>query len=202
MRVLNLSLFLLLWALPAVIIAQDAPPADPMKDGTIAEQFDHVIDKANRYKEGVKVYQVIPDAIFKQLESNVEEEISQLEATIENSETTIQQQAGEIESLKEQTTELQGQIDKLSKEKDQMNLLGVAPMKKAAYRTVMWAIIAGLGFLVFFFAGSSVRSRSVTKQHKTQLEKVRAEFDEYRKKTMEEDQKLRRKLQDEINKRL
>ena len=64
----------------------------------------------------------------------------------------------------------------------------------------MWSIISilllSLGLFIFKFRNSNV----ITKDARNKLVEVEEEFDRHRQKTIEEQQQLRRKLQDEINK--
>lgn len=64
----------------------------------------------------------------------------------------------------------------------------------------MWSIIGGLFVLLLFFIYKFKNSNAVTKQAKKSLEETEEEFEEHRKIALEREQKVRRQLQDEINK--
>jgi hypothetical protein len=57
-------------------------------------------------------------------------------------------------------------------------------------------LILGLFLFIVKFKNSNI----ITKQTKLKLSEIEQEFDTYRQKKLEEQQLLRRKLQDEINK--
>jgi F0F1-type ATP synthase membrane subunit a len=80
-----------------------------------------------------------------------------------------------------------------------MSLLGLQ-MSKTSYNVLMWAIIAGLLALLLFFIFKFKNSNSVTRNVKNALEEIEEEFDEHRKTALDREQKVRRQLQDEINK--
>ena len=58
-------------------------------------------------------------------------------------------------------------------------------------------LVLGLLFFIIKFKNSNI----ITKQTKHKLSEIEQEFDSYRQKKLEEQQILRRKLQDEINKK-
>ena len=57
-------------------------------------------------------------------------------------------------------------------------------------------MLLALTYFIFKFSKSNV----LTKEAKSNLIEVEQEFEQHRKKTLEREQKLRRQLQDEINK--
>jgi len=73
-------------------------------------------------------------------------------------------------------------------------------MSKSGYNMLMWIIIAGLLALLVLFIYKFKNSNSVTKQAKNALAEIEEEFEEHRKVALEREQKVRRQLQDELNK--
>ena len=64
----------------------------------------------------------------------------------------------------------------------------------------MFLIIGTLTVLLMIFITKFKRSNSVTIQTKLTLKEVETEFEEHRKIALEREQKVRRQLQDELNK--
>jgi hypothetical protein len=64
----------------------------------------------------------------------------------------------------------------------------------------MWSIIGALLALLIFFVYKFNNSNVVTKEAKLALSEMEEEFEEHRKVALEREQKVRRQLQDEINK--
>ena len=64
----------------------------------------------------------------------------------------------------------------------------------------MWVIVFALVLILVFFIYKYKQSNVLTKEAKKNLAENEAEFDEYRKKSLEKQQKLGRQLQDEKNK--
>ena len=113
--------------------------------------------------------------------------------------STIESQLSEIDGLKSNLSNTQNTLDATNKEKDSMSLFGWQ-MSKAGYNTMLWSIIAGLGVLLLFFIFKFKNSNAVTRAAKRSLEEIELEFEEHRRVALEREQKVRRQLQDEINK--
>ena len=73
-------------------------------------------------------------------------------------------------------------------------------MTKNSYNLLLWSIITVLAITTVFFILRFKNSNSLTKAAKTNLAEIEEEFELHRKKSLEKEQKLRRQLQDEINK--
>ena len=71
---------------------------------------------------------------------------------------------------------------------------------KSSYNTTMWSIILFLlvaaGFLFYRFLNSA----KITNAAQLKMAEMEIELEDYRRNSLEREQKLRRKLQDEINK--
>jgi hypothetical protein len=80
-----------------------------------------------------------------------------------------------------------------------MALFGMQ-MSKGGYNALMWTIIAALFALLLLFIYKFKNSNSVTKQAKKVLLETEEEYEEYRRNALEREQKVRRQLQDELNK--
>ena len=88
--------------------------------------------------------------------------------------------------------------DALSKEKS-ISLFGLH-LNKTTYNLVVWSLIFLLIIGMIFYLFKYRNSHVYTKEAKERLAEVENEFEDYRKKTLINEQKLRRQLQDEINK--
>ncbi len=64
----------------------------------------------------------------------------------------------------------------------------------------MWSIIGGLLALLLLFIYKFKNSNSITREANHNLAEIEEEFDDHRRTALEREQKVRRQLQDEINK--
>lgn len=161
--------------------------------GTIKSQFDYMIKRSNNWQD----YEVIKNPVIRKFGSNVQDSLISFRTKLKDSKTLVNNQNTEITKLKDDMKSLQSQLDATVKSKDSMKFLGVE-LPKGTYNTIMWAIIfvslilAAICFLLF------KRSNSVTVETKNTLKEVREEFDMHRKNALVREQKLARKLQDEV----
>ena len=168
-----------------------------LSSGTISEQFDYVFKNSNRYQE----YRVIKMTWFEQLKSHVADSLKDLRADLSETQKVIEEQKKEIEKLNNTLQSTEENLTAVNIEKGNIKLLGIS-MKKAAYNTIMFGIIAGLAALLAIFIMRYLISNRATVSIKKRLDETIAEFEGYKQRAVEKEQKLRRELQDEINKRL
>ena len=162
---------------------------------SIENQFINVIDKSNNYQE----FKVIKKAKLYVLRKNVLDTISALDSKFTTSQVKIEKQKIEIESLTQSLSTTQSNLVASIEKENGIELLGMVT-KKATYNTILWSIIFVLIGLLGFLFYKFKNSHSVTKAAKLKLDETETDFEAHRRKTLENEQLLRRKLQDEINK--
>ena len=188
MKVITTLLFLgiALFALPT--FSQENSP-------TLDDQFVDVIEKSNRYED----YKVVKIYKLNNLKKNVLDSIRVFKDSMGYAHGKIDQQEYEIATAKDSITSLQSQLSISKQKEDGISLFG-SLIKKSTYKTTMWSIIGFLGLIVFFLFYKFRNSNSVTREANKKLAETEAEFEDHRQKNLEQQQILRRKLQDEINK--
>ena len=174
------------------IIAQENLPEQP---NTVENQFNELYKKSNNYQ----IYKVIKKNEYLRLQKSILDSIKVIKTDAASKQVKINEQQKSI-------TELQTKIDTLNTDlatsigkEDAISFIGI-PLDKATYNTIVWGIIfsllAGLAFFIYRFNNSNV----VTKETKSLLADTEEGFEQYKRKSIEKEQKLRRQLQDEINK--
>lgn len=162
---------------------------------SIEDQFENVINKSNSYRE----FKVVPKAKLDKLRKSILDSVASLETSISTKDTTISAQENQISTL-QSTLEATNNDLATSKEKeDGISLFGML-LKKDTYKTILFSLIGGLLFLLLFFIFRYKSSNSVTRTTNNKLAETESKFEAYRQKKLEDEQVLRRKLQDEINK--
>ena len=73
-------------------------------------------------------------------------------------------------------------------------------LSKGLYSTIMWVIVLILAGLLAFYIYKYTNSNVITKNSINELGELQQEYENYRKAAIEREQKVRRQLQDEINK--
>ncbi|CAH8283770.1 hypothetical protein EV196_102616 [Mariniflexile fucanivorans] len=196
-----LTLLTLLLSLTAISQTTDSDEDKlSLNSGTLDNQFEYVIKKSNGWNdERGQSYRVIKTYWLTELKAHVLDSLQSIKKDIIATEITVKAQTQEIADLKTRLTNTQNNLDKTKSEKNNMSLLGIQ-MSKSGYSGLMWSIIGVLLALLLFFIYQFKNSNAVTKEAKRVLADVEDEFEEHRKTAVEREQKVRRQLQDEINK--
>ena len=166
-----------------------------LNEGTLDNQFEFVIQRSNNYQE----YKVVKKTWLYAVKAYTMDSLKAIRENLNKTMATVDAQAKEISDLKSNLTNTQNSLDTTNKEKDSMVFLGMQ-MSKAGYSMLLWSIIGGLLALLLFFIYKFKNSNAVTRQAKKALAETEEEFEEHRKTALEREQKVRRQLQDEINK--
>lgn len=195
-KTLFFALFSLFLTVPA--ISQENDDDDEklsLNEGTLDNQFEYVIRKSYNYKE----YKSVKKTWLYALKAHTMDSLEAVRNDLNNTQKIVDSQAVQITDLKSKLGDTQTSLDNTIEEKDNMSLFGI-DMSKSNYSVLMWTIIGALLALLLFFIYKFRNSNSVTKQAKISLAETEEEFEEHRRIALEREQKVRRQLQDEINK--
>lgn len=196
----NLCFALCILSLYTPLQAQESAEPQSINEGSIGDQFEFAIKKSNNYNgPSGQSYEVIKRSMMLNLKTNTLDSLGAIQSKLEKASNTINSQQTEISTLKTDLAKTRGTLDATNKEKNSMELLGMQ-MSKTGYNVLMWAIIAGLFGLLLFFIFRFKHSNVVTKTTKTAFADLENEFKEHRRTALEREQKVKRELQDLINK--
>ncbi len=188
----NILLTLPLFLFALHVAAQDSIQ---IRKNTLNEQMTDAFDKSNSYQE----YKVVKKTQLATLKRNILDSVSSLEKKINSQESELAQQKKEIDSLRQNLKNTQQNLSNSKEKEDGIAVFGILT-SKAVYNTIMWSIIVLLlltgGFLFYRFLNSS----KITNVAELKMVEMEMELEDYRRNSLEREQKLRRKLQDEINK--
>ena len=189
---MKLYIILTAFLITSISLAQETTIEDT---NTIENQFDKIYRKSTTYQ----VYKVISKDSYQQLKSNVLDSLKSSKKNISKKESLLIAERNSIKETKELLAKTELELnDSLSKE----NSISVAGLQlsKTAYNLTLWSIIIAMLLALTYFIFKFSKSNVLTKEAKSNLIEVEQEFEQHRKKTLEREQKLRRQLQDEINK--
>lgn len=171
-----------------------------INDGTIDQKFDYVLRKSGNFRgTNGQMYEAVNLNMFLSLRSHTIDSLKTVHKNLAETQIKVDNQAKEIEALKTALSNTENDLEKTTTEKDSISLFGMQ-MTKASYSILMWFIIACLLGLLLFFIYKFKNSNYVTREAKKALADIEEEFEEHRKTALEREQKVRRQLQDEINK--
>ncbi|WP_027126668.1 hypothetical protein [Gelidibacter mesophilus] len=166
-----------------------------LTEGTIDNQFEYVIQKSYSYQE----FKNVKKTWLYQLKAHTLDSLKAIQNDLKTTQNTVDSLAQEITTLKSNLSETKLTLAETNEEKDNMALFGLQ-MSKDNYNVLMWSIIGALFALLLFFIYRFKNSNTVTKLAKNSLMETEEEFEEHRRTALEREQKVRRQLQDEINK--
>ncbi len=157
----------------------------------IADQFSYAIDKSSNFQD----YKVIKQGWMTKLKANTLDTLLALKANLNTSKDLLKQKSETIENLRSELNNSQSELLK----KNSFSFFGIM-VSKAGYDTIMWSIIVGLVVGLGFMIAAFRRSFSVTVQIKKDLNEVKDEYENYRKKALKSKEDAVRQLYDELSK--
>jgi len=188
---LHLSLFT---AILCISISFAQKPKDT-RDISIKEGF----DKLYRVSTNYKGYKVINKENFLDLKQQVLDSLKASQNLLVEKNNLLT--ASNLDTKKNEDLLI---LTKLTletslKKENSISLFGIQ-LSKFIYNLLLWALISILLVLVIYLSFKFQKNKFLTKKATQNLKNVEHEYEQYRKKALEREQKLRRTLQDEINK--
>jgi F0F1-type ATP synthase assembly protein I len=165
------------------------------EENTLENQFDRIYRISTSYQ----TYKVISKEGYQKLKNNVLDSLNLVENMLSEKVSLLKTKESDIQRLNEKINNTQISLDASIKKENSISLFGLA-LNKTTYNSILWFLIIVLLMGMLFFMYKFSNSNLLTKEAKHNLAEVEQELSLFRKKTLENEQKLRRQLQDEINK--
>lgn len=191
----KLNLIVCCFLLAATFSFGQETPTTEKKSNTIEQQFTDLMESSNNYQD----FKVVKKTGLERLQKNATDTIAGLKSQIESLQNQLEQRDTTISQLNATLEETENNLEKLSQEKDSLYFLGIE-MSKTGYKSLMWAIIALLALALIFFILRYKGSHAHTREAQKKLTDTEYEYEEFRKKALEKEQRMGRLLQDERNK--
>jgi preprotein translocase subunit SecF len=182
--------------LPVFLFALISSPS-AQETMTLEEQITHLIQKSNRWED----FKVVKIKSLEQLQTNITDSINALKIDAAEARASVASFEEEKAALLSEITKRDAEISELYKEKESITFLGL-PVEKAIYKNIMWGISGALLVLLLIFVFRFKRSNVITVQARAMLSEIQEEYNSYKKRALEKEQKLARELQNELNKRM
>lgn len=171
-----------------------------LDNSTINNQFEYVLQKSGDFRgTNGSMYEAVKRSMLTTLQAHTNDTLKTLRKDLADTQAMVKTQANEISELKTNLSNTQASLEKTTNEKNNMSLFGLQ-MSKSSYNVLMWSIIGILLAMLMLFIYKYKNSHVITKEAKKALEEIEVEFEEHRKTSLEREQKVRRQLQDELNK--
>lgn len=172
-----------------------AQNSDAIDAQNLKDRYEKMVDNAETYTE----YKVIKKVDLNYFWQTVEDTLSVINSQKNNAYTTINSQKHEIEQLNASIEEKNNLLQEGEHEKANLGVLGI-DINKTTYSVVSLLLYGVLvTFIVILFL-KLVSNNSTTRNAKSELTLVEANFEEYKRAALEKQMKLKRELQTERNK--
>ena len=201
MKSLKYSVFIfLICSVFTGLQAQEGQKTQSINEGSIIDQFEFVIKKSTNWTdEKGQSYEVIKRNMMLTLKAHTLDSLNAIQARLENTKNIVSTQQKEINTLKTDLAKTEDSLASTNLEKDSLVFLGIQ-MSKSSYSLLMWSIIAALLVFLLLFIYKFKKSNMVTKATKSALVEMENEFTAHRRIALDREQKVKRQLQDLINK--
>lgn len=175
--------------------AQNTLQTQSLSEGTIENQFDYLIKKSGRYQE----YKVVKRFWLDNLKKTVNDSLKTMRKELKTTKGILVEKQSQIDKLTSTLDTTNKNVTLLNNEKDNINFFGKL-ISKSLYNTILWSIIAGLLVALAIYVMRFSRSNTITKESKDRFDELEREYEDHKHRSLEREQVIRRKLQDELNK--
>ncbi len=167
--------------------------------GTIDSQFEFLLKKSGNYNNNNISYEVVKRFWVNKIRKNILDTLKLNSDKINELKHTINTQQSETDALKNSLSKTTENLSAVTGEKDNMTILGIS-LNKGSYNFMVWTIIIVLFIFLLLFIYKFRNSNILTQEARSSLSELESEYEEHRRKALEREQKVRRQLQDELNK--
>ena len=164
-----------------------------LQKGTLNEQLNYLEEKTRIYEN----YRAIREDMFQLVKKNSSDSLAAARTSISSYIISNRKLNFRIDSLNNLVASTREELNQAVRTKNSIRLLGIN-VNKYVYNTIMWIVAGLLGFLLVTGFLAFRRNLSVTSNIKKEIEDLTAEFEEYKKKSRIEREKMSKEHFDEI----
>ena len=172
-----------------------AAPVEEAKPTTLEGVFQQLIDRSGAWQN----FKMLDRGKLAAFQRSMTDSINGVRSQLVAEKQKVKENQATIKELNDKITEIQAALDQTKDQKDSVNFFG-ALVSKGLYNTIMWGIVLALASLLVLYIYKFSNGNVVTKKSINDLNELQEEYENYRKAAIEREQKVRRQLQDEINK--
>ena len=170
-------------------------PVEEAKPTTLEGVFQQLIDRSGAWQN----FKMLDRGKLAAFQRSMTDSINGVRSQLVAEKQKVKENEATIKELNDKITEIQAALDQTKDQKDSVGFFG-ALVSKGLYNTIMWGIVLALASLLVLYIYKFSNGNVVTKKSINDLNELQEEYENYRKAAIEREQKVRRQLQDEINK--
>ncbi len=164
-----------------------------------AQSLDDQFRELRDGSETFKVYKVIKQTELNAFWSVVMDSVKEVRSELAEAYLTIEKQRVDMSERDKTITGKDEEISELEYSASHISVLGIG-MFKEAYLAISFTLVALLIAALVFLYGRSKTSIATARKKVQEYAKLNADYEEYKKDSLEKQMKLRRELQTQINK--
>ncbi|WP_060873555.1 hypothetical protein [Myroides odoratus] len=162
---------------------------------TITNQFSTLFNTSSNYQN----FKIVDKQSLLDLQHNVEDSLRQYKTNTTANQALIDQHKQDLETATQKLAKAEEELKTSLAKEEHFEFLGITANKNTI-QTVILALFAFMFVLVALFYYRFKKCHVDTKEALLKLKETDEELEEFRKSSLEREQKIRRQLQDEINK--
>ena len=170
-------------------------PVEEAKPTTLEGVFQQLTDRSGAWQN----FKMLDRGKLAAFQRSMTDSINGVRSQLVAEKQKVKENEATIKELNDKITEIQAALDQTKDQKDSVSFFG-ALVSKGLYNTIMWGIVLALASLLVLYIYKFSNGNVVTKKSINDLNELQEEYENYRKAAIEREQKVRRQLQDEINK--
>lgn len=164
-------------------------------NGNLEDRFEYVFKKSSKYEN----YKVISISNFNYLRKSALDSINFYKQEIATSKAKIEDITAQVDNLNAELQSARAEINQLNESLKTTSFLGIT-LNKGLFNMIVFGVVSGLLLLLVLFIMKFRSAKTDSNVAIGNLSRVEDEYTEYKRKAMEKEQQLGRRLQDEINK--
>ena len=170
-------------------------PVEEAKPTTLEGVFQQLIDRSGAWQN----FKMLDRGKLAAFQRSMTDSINGVRSQLVAEKQKVKENEATIKELNDKITEIQAALNQTKDQKDSVSFFG-ALVSKGLFNTIMWGIVLALASLLVLYIYKFSNGNVVTKKSINDLNELQEEYENYRKAAIEREQKVRRQLQDEINK--
>jgi hypothetical protein len=167
-----------------------------VEDISLNGQFETI----SRISTNYKGYKVINKEKFLQLKQNVLDSIKISQNLVIQKNRLLKDEKETVKRTQDSLNKTLLELSATVLKEDSISLFGGIRLSKATYNITLWTLILSLISALIYVILTFLKNNILTKEAKNNLLIVEKELEQHIKNAIDREQKLRRKLQDEVNK--
>jgi DNA repair exonuclease SbcCD ATPase subunit len=200
MNSIRIYLLISILALPIYLGGQqNGNYPEELTSGSLDSQLDYIFKNSGNYTNNGIRFKVSRTREFEKLWANISDSIKAFRSDVQSLKETISSYNEKIKDQQQKLDDVTTSLTQVTNEKDNISFLG-NNISKMTYSTIIWTLFTILLLLLADFIYRYSKSNALTKEAKSKLLDLEEEYEEYRRKALEREQRISRQLHDEMNK--